>query len=149
MKKFLSLGLILLLAAFFIGALAGYSTKVYMEQGGDRLWVTSGGAIEVESGGIQNVTGTLNICSGGALIQGSSAVSYHQLVAGTITPPTNIVYLTVPGIDTNDFAIAQISSPMAATPHINAVSCYTDQIQIIFDGMPTTGMKFNAMVLSH
>lgn len=67
MKKFLSISIILVLAAFFIGALAGYSTKVFMEQGGDRFWVESGGALELASGGIQNVTGEINVRSGGVL----------------------------------------------------------------------------------
>lgn len=67
MKKFLSISIIVILAAFFIGALAGYSTKVFMEQGGDRFWVESGGAFELASGGVQNVTGEINIRSGGVL----------------------------------------------------------------------------------
>jgi len=86
MKKHLSIisALLLLVAGFVWAADSTYTTGFYVQQGGDRAVVASGGSLDVESGG------EIDVESGGSLkIAGTAitatATEINNAVAGKFT----------------------------------------------------------------
>ncbi|HRT22385.1 MAG TPA: hypothetical protein P5318_19920, partial [Candidatus Hydrogenedentes bacterium] len=71
MKKYLSIisALLLLIAGLVWAADNTYTTGFYVEQGGNRAVVASGGSLDVESGG------EIDIESGGYLKIGGTAIT--------------------------------------------------------------------------
>ena len=62
-----------------------YNAKVVLEQGASVLRVDSAGVIDLRTGGVENVAGSMNISSGGYFALGNS-----QFLFGAATDPPTV-----------------------------------------------------------
>lgn len=86
MKKYLLLiCAVCLIATLALAADSSYTTKFYVQQGGDRAVVADGGEIDIESGGSLKIAGTAITATAAQLnnaVAGTFAVSSKIFIAG-------------------------------------------------------------------
>lgn len=74
---------------------ASYGTKIYTKQGGEDLYVTSGGTLHVTSGGTLDVgSGAALTLTSSAVFEGSTADAYETTLS--VTDPTADRTVTIP-----------------------------------------------------
>ena len=110
MKKYLLLVFaVCLVATLALAADTTYTTKFYVQQGGDRAVVADGGSLDVESGGEIDVESGASLKLAGTAVT-STATELNKLagISGDVITTTN----------TKTFANKTLTSPVINTPSV-------------------------------